>query len=145
MRAVCKILKNFTLKAIMTNLGLKNAHPSFNITEKLLDLAVIYLRKLEEAFCNEGQRRAEFKIKWLCLLFIETSSMCSEWVNESVLNNKLQSLHTSKLDSTSSFLCLLFISLIAVALVSLPTVLKEIAQAYTFFSDNIVSFLSSLC
>lgn len=128
----------------MTNLGLKNDHPSFNITENLLDLAIIHLRKLEEALCNEGQRRPEFKIKWLHLLFIETSSMCSEWVNESVLKNKLRSLHTSKLDSRSSFLCLLFISLITVALISLPTVLKEIAQAYTFFLDNIVSFLNSL-
>lgn len=97
-------------------MGLKNDYPSFNITENLLDLAVILLRKLEEALCNEGQRRLEFKIKWLHLLFIETSSLCSEWVNESVLKNKLQSIHTSKLDSRSPFLCLLFISLITVAL-----------------------------
>lgn len=144
MHAVCKILKNFTLEPIMTNLSLRKCPPTFNITEKLLDLAVIHLRKLEEALFNEGQRRSEFKIKWLHLLFIETPSMCSEWVNESVLKNKLQCLHTSKLDSRSSFLCLLFISLITVALVSLPTVLKEIAQAYTFFSDNTVSFPSSL-
>lgn len=128
----------------MTNLGLKNAHLSFNITEKTFGFSSNLLKKARrEAFCNEGQRRAEFKIKWLHLLFIETSSMCSEWVNVSVLKNKLQSLHTSKLDSTSSFLCLLLISLITVAFVSLPTVLKEIARAYTFFSDNILSFLSS--
>lgn len=78
MHALCELLKNFTLKAMITNLALKNARLSFNITEKLLDLALIHLRKLEEALCNEGQRRAEFKIKWLHLLFIETSSMCSD-------------------------------------------------------------------